>query len=165
MAPKREDAYQHLFLRSLRNGFQEKAKGYADTLLGLNDNIGLFWFYQAEYEARWGKVDEMNRLLGEAKKRGYDAQQNLGGWERLISSLILNNQHRAVVAQLELFVKTQNLPLDLYIRNSLLLIEEHLKLGDRAKAKSAIQTLVVGLPEEYKQEMVDYLKQNYLWIE
>jgi O-antigen ligase len=165
MAPKREDAYQHLFLRSLRNGFQEKAKGYADTLLGLNDKIGLFWFYQAEYEARWGNVEKMNQFLEGAKKLGYDAQQNLGGWERLISSLILNNQHRTAVAQLELLVKTPNLPLDLYIRNNLLLIEEHLKFGDRAKARSAIQALVVGLPEEYKQEMVDYLKQNYLWIE
>lgn len=165
MAPKREDAYQHLFFRSLRNGFQEKAKGYADILLGLNDKIGLFWFYQAEYEARWGSVEKTNQFLDEAKRLGYDVQQNLGGWELLISNLILNNRHQAAVSQLELLVKTPNLPLDLYIRNNFLLIEEHLKLGDRAKAKSAIQTLVAGLPEEYKQEMIDYLKQNSLWVE
>ncbi len=131
----------------------------------LNDKMGLFWFYQAEYEARWGSIEKMNQLLNEAKNRGYDPRQNLGGWEFLISNLILNNQHRAAVSQLELLVKTPNLPLDLYVRNSLLLIEERLKLGDRTGAKSAIQVLITGLPEEYKQQMVDYLKQNSLWIE
>ena len=165
MAPKREDAYQHLFLWSLRNGFQEKAKSYADTLLDLNDKMGLFWFYQAEYEARWGSVEKMNQFLDEAKNRGYNPRQNLGGWEFLISNLIFNNRHQAAVSQLEILVGIPNLPLDFYIRDSLLLIEEYLKLGGRVKAKSAIQTLIAGLPEEYKQEMVDYLKQNSLWIE
>ena len=165
MTPKREDAYQHLFLLSLRNNLKDRAKSYVDTLLSLNDNIGTFWFYRAEYEARWGSVEEMHRALAEAKRRDYDIQKSVGDWELLISSLILNNQHQEAVFQLELLVRTPNLPLDFYVRDSLFLIEEYLKLGSRVKAKSAIQTLVSELPENYKKEMVDYLKRNSLWVE
>ena len=107
----------------------------------------------------------MHRALAEAKRRDYDIQKSVGDWELLISSLILNNQHQEAVSQLELLVRTPNLPLDFYVRDSLFLIEEYLKLGSRVKAKSAIQTLVSELPENYKKEMVDYLKRNSLWVE
>ncbi|KKS07516.1 MAG: O-antigen polymerase [Parcubacteria group bacterium GW2011_GWB1_41_4] len=165
LAPKREDAYQHLFLLALKNNLKDQAKNHADTLVRLNSNIASFWFYQAEYEARWGSVDQMNQFLQEAEKRGFNLEQRLGEWELLISSLILSARHQEAIIQLKGLIMTPNLPPDVYIRNSIFLIREYAILNQPEQARQATRMLLSDLPENYQKQVVQYLKEESLWIE
>jgi O-antigen ligase len=165
LAPKREDAYQYLFLWTMRNNKQLEAKSYVDVLLGLNSKLGVFWFYLAEYEARWGSLEEMAIAREKAKENGYDIARRLGDWELLISSLILGEKDQAAISELEKILAIPNLPLDFFIRDSIFLIQLYLKGGNRIEAKSATQDLLVRVPEQNQQEVINHLKQNSWWVE
>ncbi|MEW5805286.1 MAG: O-antigen ligase [Patescibacteria group bacterium] len=174
LAPKREDAYQYLFLWAMRNNKQVEAKTYSDILLGLNDQIGVFWFYQAEHEARWGSLEKMEQARAKAKEHGYDISRRLSDWELLISSLILGAENGgpeasqkglAAIKELEQITQVPGLPINFLIRDYTFLIQLYKKQGQRERAKTTIKELLTKIPKSEEQNLIKYLKQNSAWIE
>lgn len=165
LAAKREEAYQYLFLWSLKNNKPAEAKRYSEILLNLNDQIGVFWFYQAEYEARWGSLEKMNQAREKAEQLGYQLAWRVGDWELLISSLILSGRKQAAIAELEKLVALAELPPQFLIRDSLLLIQLYVETGNKLMAKKQRETLLTQVPSQYHQKIIDYLKQNSWWVE
>ncbi|KKT87906.1 MAG: O-antigen ligase [Parcubacteria group bacterium GW2011_GWC1_45_9] len=165
MAPKREDAYQYLFLWSLKNSQKEKAKNYTDNLIGLNPRMGLFWFYQAEYEARWGEIGLMREYLEKAKEFNYDVEKRSGDWELLVTSLILGGRKQEAILELEKIIKIPGLPVNFLVRDTVFLIQKYVETGQINKAKIAKDNLFKQLTPQQIEIVTNHLKQNSLWFE
>lgn len=163
IAPKREDAYQYLFSLAIQSQNQTEAKQYTDKLLELNSNVGLFWFYQAEYQARWGTFEGMNAALNSAAQKGYDVHQRPGDWEMLASSLYSAGKYSEAIAEFQGLAGIPNAPWDFTLRNYVRLLELYAKTGMRAPAHQAVIDLLSRMPSERVQEITQYLKDNHLY--
>ena len=163
IAPRREDAYQYMFLWSMQQGDRDGAKKNADILLELNPNIGPFWFYQAAYQAQWGTVALMHEYLAQSAQKGYDVRQHPGDWEMLASSLYVSGKYQAAMEEFLGLARLDGAPWNFTLRNYVRLLELYAKTGMRAPAHQAVIDLLSRMPSERVQEITQYLKDNHLY--
>ena len=163
LGPKREDAYQYLFLIALQQGDAQSALAQVKTLLGLNDHLGLFWFYQAEYDARWGTRAQAYADLDQAKQRGYDMRADFAQWMQFAGSLELGKKYQDAVAEYQGMIKVPNLSSNSAFAAYLRMIEAQKSMGDVAGAhKTALEIIAQTQPQD-RDALTNYLKNNGLW--
>lgn len=163
LGPKREDAYQYLFLIALQKGDSQAAKQYVQTLLGLNDHLGLFWFYQAEYDARWGTHDQAYADLKQAVQKGYDMHTDIAQWMQFAGSLELGNKYQDAIVEYRALTAAPNVPSTAAFAAYLRIIASQKASGDDTGARQTALEVIAQTQPQDRAALTQYLKDNHLW--
>ncbi len=163
LAPKREDAYQYLFLLAMQTGEQEQARQYSDMLLGLNERLGVFWFYKAEYEARWGTRDNAYGALDKARSNGFDARSDAFQWFQFANSLVLGNKTTDAIQEYRAMTRQEGIGQNAVFQAYFRLIGLYKQTGQYAQGRALIQELLSRTNEQDRQGLTDFLKKNGWW--
>lgn len=163
-APQRFEAYEISFIYHLYTDSPQGASADLKKLFNLGREIGINWFYQAVYEARWGTEAKVIENIKLAKQFGFFLEDRITEQQLLLNAFLFGKNTEQGIQTLAFLLEDSSLSELERLRYVLYQIELYARGGVPEKAQALLAKLLAPLPPKDRENILQYLGRRGLVI-